>query len=102
MRPQQRWALRAYESADKLQFEEVELPTLGVGAARHSHVGTEPQRGKSTGLGCQLRDQVQEPEDWVGGGVGDQRPFASPFFRAEEKRSTGFVKALNTRRLLTL
>jgi hypothetical protein len=38
--------LLAYESVDKVQFEEVELATLRLGAGRHSSQGTEMHRGK--------------------------------------------------------
>jgi len=34
VRPPQAWALLAYESVDKVQFEEVELATLRLGAGK--------------------------------------------------------------------
>jgi len=46
VRPRQAWALLAYESVDKVQFEEVELATLRLGAGRHSSQGTEMHGGK--------------------------------------------------------
>lgn len=104
MRPRRAWALRAYESADKLQFEEVELPTLRSHQVKtFTTEGAKVHREESTGLGLPVEDKFQGP-GLAGCGEAHQRAwrcaagehfdgaFADPSQRAERTHLVGPLK----------